>query len=208
VTPKDNAMHTFRNDLAPRWVRHVSRRISIGDRQVLVLDGLFRHSSTNVLQRFLRAAPYRWAARDTPATAHSRRWTMSLPRQATRLPLFADIEALVGELAPSAHELVDAYVNFNVYGEVHYVHRDAAAGITALYCANLEWNTAWQGETFFYDGEEPAHVVAPRPGRLVLFDAALRHRGSPPSRDCWSPRIYLVLKYEPRRRRRGKRAAQ
>lgn len=194
-------MQTFHSELGPRWSRRVSRRFAIGEREVLVLDRWFPRRSSGVLYRFLRRAQFSWAGRDTLETGHSRRWTLPMPRTVLELPPFADIAALVRNAASRAHDLVEVYANFNVYGEVHYAHCDAPEGVTALYCANLEWDCDWQGETVFYDGDEPAQVVAPRPGRLVLFDSAIRHRGSPPSRDCWEPRLYIVLKFVSRGRR-------
>jgi hypothetical protein len=47
----------------------------------------------------------------------------------------------------------------------------------------------------FYDGGEARHTVAPRPGRLVIFDGALVHRVGVPSRECYVPRITVAFKF-------------
>src|SRR5262249_42831200 len=169
-------------------------------------DRLFSPSTNALLYQFLRGQAFAWGGRDTndAVHGHSIRWTLGIDRGAAKLGFFSEVIDLVNGAVSEPVNLLDIYANFNLYGEVHYAHADAARGVTALYCANLEWERDWQGETFFYDGDEPAHVVAPRPGRLVLFDAALSHRGSPPARDCWEPRLYVVFKFEPGNARRGR----
>ena len=53
-----------------------------------------------------------------------------------------------------------------------------------------------QGETVFYDrAGEPFHAVAPKPGRLLLFDGGIVHRGGVPSRKCFEPRLSVAFKF-------------
>lgn len=183
----------------PAIARRLSRRFEIGGREVLVFDGLYPRRTRELLYRFVRETPFHWNARDSNAAAerHAVRWKHDLvAERATQLPFFADVVALVQGLGVAPKLRVERiYVNFNLYGEKHFAHTDSRTGLTALYCANLEWEPAWQGETFFYAGDEPTHVVLPVPGRLIVFDAALRHRGSPPARDCYEPRINIAFKF-------------
>ncbi len=60
------------------------------------------------------------------------------------------------------------------------------------------WNSRLcKGETAFYsDEDEPLHVVAPRPGRVIIFDANIRHRAGAPDRECFRPRITVALKFK------------
>lgn len=53
------------------------------------------------------------------------------------------------------------------------------------------------GETVFFDREdEIALAVQPKPGRLVVFDGAIRHVGRPPNRICYVPRYTFAIKLE------------
>jgi hypothetical protein len=185
----------------------LTRRFAIGTREVLVFDGLFTQRTQRLLYQRLRGAYFHWGALDSfaPKDAHAVRWRQDIDLAAARLPFFTDVIELIDHYMPGL--VVDRiYTNFNLYGEVHNPHIDAKVGVTALYCANLVWKPHWQGETFFYERGEPAYAVAPKPGRLVVFDGALTHRGSPPARDCFEPRINIAFKLQrkrsaPRKRR-------
>jgi hypothetical protein len=181
-------------------IRHpqLTRRFAVGNREVLVFDGLVPRPTARLLYEELRDTTFHWNARDSGAAEHrhSVRWKKAVAPEAKELPFFGDVARLVERVGRHPLVLDRIYVNYNLYGELHLPHVDAAFGITALYCANLEWRRDWQGETVFYDGDEPTHVVLPRPGRVLLFDAALRHRGSPPSRDCYEPRINIAFKFQ------------
>lgn len=68
--------------------------------------------------------------------------------------------------------------------------------ITVVVHLASEWRPAWCGETAFVDSG-PSGVgllVAPAPGRLVLFDADLAHRLLPPSPGAGRPRYSLALR--------------
>ena len=96
----------------------------------------------------------------------------------------------------AAGPLVSAQVNFDTYGERQLTHADGDV-VTALFFANPEWNPDWLGETFFYDSTEVEVLAAvtPRPGRLVLFDGRIPHRGGVPLRSCFLPRVVVVFKW-------------
>ncbi len=91
-----------------------------------------------------------------------------------------------------------AYVNSSSYGDVYYTHRDCSAHrnhVTALYYANLEWETDWGGETIFYDDDYEAQlVVAPKAGRVVVARGAILHRGTVPTRGCHADRYTIAYK--------------
>jgi hypothetical protein len=91
-----------------------------------------------------------------------------------------------------------AYVNSSFYGDSYYVHRDCPENeshVTALYYANLEWQTDWGGETIYYNDDYDAElVVSPRPGRVVVARGAILHRGTVPTRACYEERLTLAYK--------------
>lgn len=89
------------------------------------------------------------------------------------------------------------YANLNLFGDFQFAHEDGD-GWTALLFANAEWREDWGGEFFAYPGEGSAfhYAIVPRPGRMVVFDGLIRHRGGVPSKFCHEPRISLAIKFE------------
>jgi len=49
---------------------------------------------------------------------------------------------------------------------------------------------------FFDDGGEVAGAVMPKPGRLVIFDGAIRNVDRQPNRACYAPRYTFAIKLE------------
>ena len=89
------------------------------------------------------------------------------------------------------------YANLNMFGDYQFAHRDGD-GFTALLFANPKWDEDWGGEIIFYshDTSPVDHAIRPRPGRMVLFDGHIRHRGGVPSKFCHEPRITLAIKFQ------------
>ena len=70
-----------------------------------------------------------------------------------------------------------------------------ARELTALWFLCERWDTEWGGETLFYDATGDAQIaVTPKPGRLLLFDGAIRHAGKPPNRNCPVARYTFAIK--------------
>jgi SM-20-related protein len=180
--------------------QYVSRRYTIGERQIVVLDGVFEAGDVKSLHSFLERALYRCNESDTPETPHNRNWVTYLPEELNaKMPVLSRCVQLAREFGKSEPLKVDrTYVNLNRFGDMQYSHHDGASGVTALYYANSEWHDHWGGETVFYDEKrEPVYLVAPRPGRLALFHSPIVHRGGVPSRDCWEARLTVAFKLEP-----------
>src|SRR5215467_1959830 len=129
-------MTTFKTSIDRTWDRRLTRRIDIGERQVLVFDRLFSPSTNALLYQFLRGQAFVWGGRDTndAVHGHSIRWTLGIDRGAAKLGFFSEVIDLVNGAVSEPVNLLDIYANFNLYGEVHYAHADAARGVTALYC--------------------------------------------------------------------------
>ena len=71
------------------------------------------------------------------------------------------------------------YINCFANSENPYFHEDSPGdpGITFLYYPTINWQLNDGGETqFFIDGH--FYGVAPKPNRLVAFDALLTHRAT------------------------------
>jgi len=178
----------------------IVRRVEIGTRRLVVMDDVFRTDDIDVLYQFLQRLPYRLDDVDTDQTAYSRHWKAELPTALIASNgIFRQCVSLTHELMkPGAYEPERVHSNLHLYGDMQFPHVDLAGGVTALYYANPEWDEKWLGETIFYNEDrDPQYAVAPRPGRLVVFDGDIVHRGGVPSRECYQPRISVAFKFVP-----------
>jgi hypothetical protein len=178
-----------------------TRHGRVDGRDVWVFDGLLpdvgRYAAALDVSPFTRTE----AAR--PDTAGHRHWVSEIP------PPMLEGQALleqtlraVRSVRPGpAHRVHRAYTNMAAFGDTLFTHVDCLADareLTALWYVCTEWDVEWGGETVFYDAEdEIAMAVRPRPGRLVIFDGAIKHVGRAPNRTCYQPRYTLALKLEP-----------
>ena len=116
-------------------------------------------------------------------------------------PLYERISMLVRLFFPAKHALTPAriYTNAMMFGDVAHIHRDGGhEGCTALLYANERWDPSLSGETMFFSEQEQArHAILPKPGRLLLFVASIKHCGRPPSRIFWGQRLTLAIKFVP-----------
>jgi hypothetical protein len=90
-----------------------------------------------------------------------------------------------------------AYVNLNLYGDVQFAHEDGDEW-TAVAFVNERWHDDWGGELLIYEDldKRMAYAISPVPGRMVVFDGLLSHRGGVPSKLTVDPRITLAIKME------------
>lgn len=88
------------------------------------------------------------------------------------------------------------YANFNLHGDFQFAHEDGE-GWTALFFVNDKWEEDWGGEfTLYIDDElDFGYSISPKPGRMVIFDGMITHRGGVPSKLCYEPRISLAIKF-------------
>ena len=90
-----------------------------------------------------------------------------------------------------------AYVNLNLFGDHQFAHYDGPEWTALLFICG-EWQSDWGGEFLVYpqDGQQGiAAAIEPKPGRLVVFDGELLHRGGCPSKRFDGPRMTLALKF-------------
>lgn len=95
-------------------------------------------------------------------------------------------------------ELYRCYINLSTYGDVEFPHLDCDVkrnDITILYYVNYEWDYTWGGETLFYTNGETKLAIIPKPGRFIIFNGNIEHKGSIPTRICKIPRLSLAFKY-------------
>lgn len=138
-----------------------------------------------------------------PDTAGYKHWATEIKIEALVQQRIFDItrRAVLGFVTPgSAYRPYRAYTNVATYGDVLFTHTDCLPDqhdLTALWYLCETWDMEWGGETVFLDAQdEIACSVLPRPGRLAIFDGAIRHAGRPPARICYAPRYTLAIKFE------------
>lgn len=175
---------------------------SLGDRRLFVVDGLFETDFVKVLHDILSRQSFSLSDYDTEETQRIRHWKAEFPPsffaanpllQAWHRAVVAKAGAL---FANRGLALQRVHANSHLFGDHQNPHTDIDPGVTALYFANPEWQADWQGETIFYDqAGEPRGIVAPVPGRLVVFDGGIQHRGGVPSRTCFGARLSVAFKF-------------
>lgn len=173
----------------------------IDGRQLVVIDDLLPQAEIEEFHARCEGAGFRRVESDSPSTAHIRTFSTDLTiGDIHGIPLFRAIEDAVRRFF-AGEDLTPyrTYVNLTVNGDVTFPHRDCDPGqsdVTALYYVNPAWETAWGGETiFFNDFGDSVFAVTPRPGRLALFRGAIEHRTGVPTRVCFASRYSLARKY-------------
>jgi len=167
-----------------------------------VVDRLFGLDIVRVVFETFKRLAFTLSDYDSDETAYLRHWKVEFENDYFKanpvLALWHDaIVKRTRETFPSRRLAIGRiHCNNHLYGDLQHAHTDIAPGVTALYFANPEWQEDWQGETVFYDrAGEPFHAVAPKPGRLLLFDGGIVHRGGVPSRKCFEPRLSVAFKF-------------
>ena len=175
------------------------RTVDIDGRRVHVFDGLI--ADAGEYEQALGKAFFTRTEIARPDTAGYRHWVTETRLDAlARQPILAATQRAIAAGSPAAYRPYRAYTNVASYGDVLFTHVDCLPGaneLTALWFMCGRWDIEWGGETVFFDAsDEIAFAVLPRPGRLVVFDGAIKHVGRPPSRVCFAPRYTFAIKFE------------
>ncbi|MDJ1174358.1 2OG-Fe(II) oxygenase [Roseofilum capinflatum] len=97
-------------------------------------------------------------------------------------------------------------VNGHVFALGDSIHRDSEnlenPGQTAVCYINPMWRADWDGETKFYSHRDLSQAdliysCLPKPGRVIIFDNTIPHRGCAPSRLCNKLRVTVAYQFPP-----------
>ena len=177
-----------------------SRTASVNGREVLVFDGLATLEETARYFAALSKASFTRTEKARPDSDEFRHWVCEMPLEnLPRISLWPATQAAVASARPGEqYHPYRVYTNYASFGDTLLTHVDAlpnARELTALWFVAEQWETEWGGETLFYDDAGDAQIaVSPRPGRLLLFDGAIRHAGKPPNRNCPVARYTFAIK--------------
>lgn len=178
-----------------------TRELLVEGRPIRVFDGLLPNVGDYV-QGLSRAAFTR-SEIARPETAEYKHWATEVKLDALlRQPIFETTRQAVRTFVRPGTEYrpYRAYTNVASYGDMLFTHTDCLPDqhdLTALWYLCDRWDVEWGGETMFYDAQDDvACAVTPKPGRLVIFDGAIKHVGRPPNRICYAPRYTFAIKFE------------
>jgi SM-20-related protein len=178
-----------------------SREMLVDGRPLRVFDGLLPNVGEYV-QGLARAAFTR-SEIARPDTAEYKHWATEVKLDAlVKQPIFDLTRRAVSGFAGPRFDYrpYRAYTNVASYGDMLFTHTDCLPDrhdLTALWYFCERWDAEWGGETMFYDAQdEVACAIRPQPGRLVVFDGAIKHVGRPPNRICYAPRYTFAIKFE------------
>lgn len=172
----------------------------VDGRPVRVFDGLL--PDVAAYEEALARAPFTRTEVARADTAGYRHWVTEIRMDALeRQPILGlTLNAIRRFSGERAYRPYRAYTNVATFGDMLFTHVDCLADqdeLTALWYLCAKWDIEWGGETVFFDrNDEIALAVRPKPGRLVVFDGAIKHVGRPPTRICYRPRYTLAIKLE------------
>lgn len=95
---------------------------------------------------------------------------------------------------------VKQYINYSTPETVDELHNDSnflqPKSYTMLQYTNYIWDVNWHGETIFYedDSSDAVFTSIVKPGRVIVFDSAIRHSATAPSTLANFPRFTLATK--------------
>jgi hypothetical protein len=171
------------------------------DRSILVFDNVFDQETIEAFSVWMQKLPYELRPSfDNELSAQiEAEMFHRLPELPDLLPKLIDkyYPQMCKEQSPQ--QFSHFYAATMRYGDFTQLHLDIDCHdcISFFYYANIHWDALWGGETLFYDDDETEviHAVTPKPGRLVMFNASLVHRGGVPMRDSISHRYGLSIFY-------------
>jgi len=183
-------------------------RLAAQERPIFILENVVEAETHEVIYDHLKSLGYRFTDADRADTRHIRHLMhdfgeSEFESDAILSNLIAYARAFLESKNLECTGLNRAYVNFNLFGDFQYAHCDGDEW-TALYFANSKWGPDDGGEFMIY-GDDPdlAIAVQPKPGRMVIFDGLLLHRGGVPSKLCFEPRITLAMKFNRKEKSSG-----
>jgi SM-20-related protein len=177
-----------------------TRHAQVEGRDIFVFDGLVPASEATVYFNAMNRAAFTRTETARPDSQDVRHWVCEMPLENLgQLSLWPATQAALSAARPGeSYRAYRVYTNYASFGDLLLTHVDALPGareLTALWFLSEKWDTEWGGETLFYDGAGEAQLaVSPKPGRLLLFDGAIRHAGKPPNRNCYVSRFTFAIK--------------
>ena len=111
------------------------------------------------------------------------------------------IFGMILDLLPQKVQLHNILINGQQFIHDTLIHTDTKNwpsqnkmdGITVLYYANPEWREEWGGYTQVNTPDD-IYRIAPKPGRLCIFNSNMPHKGYPPNEIYKNLRVTVAFK--------------
>jgi SM-20-related protein len=177
-----------------------ARTAQVEGRDIFVFDGLVPAGEAKVYFNAMSRASFTRTETARPDAPEHRHWVCEMPLENLgQTSMWPATQAAIAAVRPGeSYRPYRTYTNFAAFGDLLLTHVDALPNtreLTALWFLSERWDTEWGGETLFYDAAGDAQLaVSPKPGRLLLFDGAIRHAGKPPNRNCFVSRFTFAIK--------------
>lgn len=188
-------------------IRFEALRVGEAGRRAFILDNVLDEPAADAIHKRFEQLPVTLSDTDRPDTQHVRHLKHEFDAEEWASDPVLNLlsgcaRRFLRERRMACGALYRVYANFNLHGDFQFAHEDGE-GWTALAFINSQWDEDWGGEFLLYpQGDSSfAYSIAPSPGRMVIFDGMLRHRGGVPSKLCYDPRISLAIKFAPSTRR-------
>ncbi len=173
----------------------------IGGRPLLIVDDLLSRDVARKVFEIFCNLPYRFIDADREDTDDFRHFAHYFDSgEWVENPILGFLTSVAEHALASRgweHEGISRiYANLTLSGDHQFIHTDGHEW-TALFFVAADWKEDWGGELTLYDPDAfaPATSVLPKPGRMVLFDGEIPHRGGCPSRHCSAARISVAVKF-------------
>ncbi len=175
----------------------IEREIILQNKKILVVDGAI--SSNEVLKALVvcTEAPLirkgTSTASETKTQHYVSKSSLEILKQSAA---FRIVESVVKKhflKAPTCRRIVYREIVFGDHMNYHHDSLDGA--VTAMIYMNESWDDSHHGETLFLDENGIGSCVMPAPGRMLVFDSALKHSSSAPSRTYFGARQILVFNF-------------
>ncbi|MDP5189495.1 2OG-Fe(II) oxygenase [Rheinheimera baltica] len=179
----------------------VKYRTEVDGKQIWVFDTLCPAAESKELYTNLVASPFKRDEFAKPETQEYRHWAINFNSMFYKsLPVYQRCLDTIKQLTGKDYQAYRGYVNHATFGDMLFTHTDCKPGndeLTILVYICDEWNLEWGGETLFFNNEDDCvFACTPKPGRVVIFNGAIKHVGRPPNRICFHPRYTLAFKME------------
>lgn len=174
---------------------------AIDGRNVWVFDDLCPLNEAFEFYDNLIISPFKRDEIARPDTAEYRHWAINLSSMMYKsLPVYQRAIDVIKQQTGKQYRGYRGYVNYSTFGDMLFSHTDClpeSDELTVLVYICKNWDIEWGGETMFYNNEDDCvFACTPKPGRVVIFNGAVKHVGRPPNRICYQPRFTLAFKLE------------
>ena len=176
------------------------KRMIIDSKKIFVIDNVLGKEELKILFKEIQKGHWQRGQHNSKETSKNKFWTYYWePNSAVCNFLFDRMRPFLKSCFKSnkSYQVHMSYANSNFYGDSLYPHKDSdiVGRVSGLYYLNPEWKLNWGGETIFYNSKNQAEFcVSPSPGKLVLFESDILHRGSVPDKSCHVERIIANFK--------------